>query len=100
MKSKIVLACLALTCSVAFADDWTQPKITIHEALSVVEKAGYANICEIELEHGVWEVKGRDAEGKKFKVEVDAMTGEMVKKEEKAQDKEEAKDKEGEKDQD
>ncbi|KTD40545.1 PepSY domain-containing protein [Legionella parisiensis] len=74
---KIVLSSLALVCSAAFAD---QPKVSIQQALSVAEKAGYTNIREIELEHGQWEVKGRNAQGKKFKIKIDATTGAISKK--------------------
>ncbi len=79
MKIKtIVLTSLALTCSVAFANA-TQPKINIQQALSAAEKAGYTNIRKIELEHGQWEVKGRDTQGKKFEVKINATTGSLSK---------------------
>ncbi|VEB37750.1 Uncharacterized conserved protein [Legionella sainthelensi] len=80
MKIKtIVLSSLALVCSVAFADS-TQPKVSIQQALSAAEKAGYTNIRKIEFEHGKWEVKGKDAQGKKFKIKIDATTGNLSKK--------------------
>lgn len=79
MKIKtIIVTSLALTCAVAFANV-TQPKISIQQALSTAEKAGYTNIRKIELEHGQWEVKGRDAQGKKFKVTINATTGTISK---------------------
>ena len=33
---------------------------------------GVVTIKEIELDHGVWQVEGRDADGHKIKIEVDA----------------------------
>ncbi|KTD01344.1 PepSY domain-containing protein [Fluoribacter gormanii] len=80
MKMKtIVLSSLALVCSTAFSGS-IQPKISIQQALSTAEKAGYTNIRKIEFEHGQWEVKGRDAQGKKFKIKIDATTGTLSKK--------------------
>ncbi|HHF7367626.1 TPA: PepSY domain-containing protein [Legionella bozemanae] len=79
MKMKtIVLSSLALVCSVAFADS-TQPKVSIQQALSTAEQAGYTNIRKIEFEHGQWEVKGQDAQGKKFEIKIDATTGTLSK---------------------
>ncbi len=75
MKIKtIVSTSLALTCSITFASS-AQPKISIQQALSTAEKAGYTHIRKIELEHGLWEVKGRDAQGKKFEIKINATTG-------------------------
>lgn len=80
MKLKtILIGTLALACSTVFADANVAPKITIQQALSTAEKAGYTDIREIEFEHGKWEVKGRDAHGKKFKVKIDATSGELSK---------------------
>ncbi|PJE18219.1 PepSY domain-containing protein [Legionella sp.] len=79
MKMKtIVLSSLVLVCSAAFADS-AQPKVSIQQALSAAEKAGYTNIQKIEFEHGQWEVEGRDAQGKKFEVKIDASTGTLSK---------------------
>ncbi|WP_238583947.1 PepSY domain-containing protein [Legionella drozanskii] len=57
----------------------SQPKVSIQQALSAAEKAGYTNIQKIEFEHGQWEVEGRDAQGKKFEVKIDASTGTLSK---------------------
>jgi len=40
---------------------------------------GVATIKEIELDHGIWEVQGRDAGGPKIEMKVDALSGEIVK---------------------
>ncbi len=40
---------------------------------------GIVAIKKIELDDGVWKVVGRDATGRKIKIEVDAGTGEIVK---------------------
>ncbi|KTD32810.1 hypothetical protein Lnau_2458 [Legionella nautarum] len=76
MKMRTIsLALLFLGSSVAFASLATNPSITIQQALSTAEKAGYTNIRKIEYEHGKWEVKGLNADGKKFKIEINATTG-------------------------
>lgn len=74
-----LLVSITLACSTAFADSSTQPKVSIQQALSAAEKAGYTNIRKIELEHGRWEVKGQDAQGKKFEVKINATTGALSK---------------------
>ncbi|ARG98458.1 PepSY domain-containing protein [Legionella micdadei] len=71
----IVLTSLVLSASVAFADVTTPPKVTIQQALSAAEKAGYTDIRKIKYEDGQWEVKGLNAQGKKFKIKIDATTG-------------------------
>jgi uncharacterized membrane protein YkoI len=40
---------------------------------------GVVTIKEIELDHGIWEVQGRDAGGHKIEMKVDALSGEIVK---------------------
>lgn len=81
MKIKLItLISLGLACSAVFADSSNSSKVSIQQALSTAEKAGYTNIRKIEFEHGQWEVKGRDANGKKFKVKIDATTGVLSKK--------------------
>jgi uncharacterized membrane protein YkoI len=40
---------------------------------------GVVTIKEIELDHGMWEVQGRDADGHKIEMKVDALSGEIVK---------------------
>lgn len=80
MKTRaIIIGALALTCSTVFANSSVLPKVSIQQALSAAEKAGYTNIRKIELEHGQWEVKGRNAQGKKFKLTIDATTGALSK---------------------
>ena len=49
--------------------------ISIEHALKLVDKAGYKNICKIELEHNYYKVKGYDAKGNKVKLKVDAISG-------------------------
>lgn len=80
MKITTLLISMTLACSTAFAASSTQPKVSIQQALSAAEKAGYSDIRKIELEHGRWEVKGRDAHGKKCEVKIDATTGALTQK--------------------
>ncbi|STX52134.1 Uncharacterized conserved protein [Legionella busanensis] len=81
MKIKIaMLSTIVLGCSTVFADS-TQPKVSIQQALSAAEKAGYTDIRKIEYEHGRWEVKGKNAQGNKFEVKIDATTGALTKEE-------------------
>ncbi|QLZ69956.1 PepSY domain-containing protein [Legionella sp. PC1000] len=79
MKTKtILLTSMVLAYSTVFADS-TPPKVSIQQALSAAEKAGYTDIREIELEDGQWEVSGRDTQGKEFEIKIDAATGALSK---------------------
>ena len=82
MKLKLItLMTLPLICSAVFANANNLLKISIQQALSTAEKAGCTNIRKVEFEHGQWEVKGQNANGKKVKVKIDATTGALSNKE-------------------
>ncbi|STX55664.1 Uncharacterized conserved protein [Legionella beliardensis] len=79
MKINIaILTALILANTTAFADS-TQPQVSIQQAISAAEKAGYTDIRKIEYEHGQWEVRGRNAQGNKFEVKINAATGALTK---------------------
>lgn len=44
-------------------------------AISAVYNAGYTAVRELEWEHGAWEVKALDANGRRVELRVDATTG-------------------------
>jgi hypothetical protein len=46
--------------------------LTIDEVRNMALARGVATIKEIELDHGIWEVQGRDAGGHKIEMKVDA----------------------------
>jgi hypothetical protein len=53
--------------------------VTIDEVRDMAFAKGVATIEEIELDHGIWEVEGRDETGHKIKMEVEAGSGMIVK---------------------
>jgi len=53
--------------------------LTIDDVRNMALDRGVATIKEIELDHGIWEVQGRDAGGHKIEMKVDALSGEIVK---------------------
>ncbi|MGH6824563.1 PepSY domain-containing protein [Methyloceanibacter sp.] len=53
--------------------------LTIDDVRNMALDRGVVTIKEIELDHGVWEVQGRDAGGHKIEMKVDASSGEIVK---------------------
>ncbi len=53
--------------------------LTIDDVRNMALDRGVVTIKEIELDHGIWEVQGRDAGGHKIEMEVDALSGEIVK---------------------
>ena len=40
---------------------------------------GFVRLKEIELDDGVWEVEGKDANGREIEMKVDARTGRIIK---------------------
>jgi hypothetical protein len=68
----------------------TQPPVaqvtplTIRQVYDKVEAAGFTDIMEIERDSDVFEVKAIDPHGKKAKLKVDLVTGEILKSESKA----------------
>ena len=53
--------------------------VTIEQARNMAFDVGVDLIDKIELDDGIWEVKGHDKTGHKIKIEIDAASGEMVK---------------------
>jgi hypothetical protein len=53
-------------------------RLSIDAVRDMAFAKGIATIEEIELDDGIWEVKGRDESGHKIKMEVEAMSGEIV----------------------
>lgn len=58
--------------------------LTIRQVYDKVEAAGFRDIMEIERESDYFEVKAIDPQGKKAKLKVDLVTGEILKSESKA----------------
>ena len=56
-----------------------RPHLTIDDVRNMALARGVATIEEIELDHGIWEVQGRDASGHKIEMKVDALSGEILK---------------------
>jgi uncharacterized membrane protein YkoI len=54
-------------------------RLTIDDARDMAFAKGVVTIKEIELDGGIWEVEGRNAGGRRIKIEVDARSGEIVK---------------------
>ena len=50
-------------------------------ALEIAAAQGVARVREVELRRGVWKVEGFTAQGRAIEVEIDAHSGEVVKRE-------------------
>lgn len=54
--------------------------VTIEQAVATARESGVVEFKEVELDDGrEWEVEGRDADGRKIEVEIDARTGAVIK---------------------
>ena len=52
--------------------------LTMDEVLARLRIAGYSDFAEVEREKGRYEVKGRDAEGRRVELYVDARDGKVL----------------------
>jgi len=74
---RIIPAVLAL--SLTYAVPAAAQPVTIDDIRAMAFDKGIVNIKEVELDDGIWEVKGYDASGYKIKMEVEAGSGAIVK---------------------
>lgn len=49
--------------------------VTLAAAVSAVEGAGYSGVGKVEWEHGSWQVRARDSQGRLVELRVDAAKG-------------------------
>ena len=56
-----------------------EPYLTEQEITQILESQGYTEIKKIELEKGKYEVKARDADGRRVEIYADPRTGEILK---------------------
>lgn len=54
------------------------PALTIRQIYDRLDAAGYRDLREIEWDHGHYEVKARDAQGARVKLDVDGQTGAVL----------------------
>ena len=71
----IAALCLAVPALPALAGG----PVTIEDVRTMAFDKGVDLIDEIELDDGIWKVRGHDKSGHKIKIEVDAASGQMVK---------------------
>jgi hypothetical protein len=71
----LVTFCALLLSSAAFA----QVSVGIEQARDMAFGVGIDLIDKIELDDGFWKIKGHDKTGHKIKIEIDSVTGAMVK---------------------
>ena len=74
---RIIPAVLALT--FASAVPAAAAPVNIDDVRAMAFDKGMVNIKNVELDDGVWEIKGYDATGHKIKMEVEAWSGAIVK---------------------
>lgn len=54
------------------------PALTIRQIYDRLDAAGYRDLRDIEWDHGHYEVKARDAQGARVKLDVDGQTGAVL----------------------
>lgn len=52
--------------------------IDANAARSAFQQSGYADVRELEFEHGLWQAEARDAQGRWIDVTLDARNGEVL----------------------
>lgn len=72
---------LSIPAALAFASDravgTATPAMSASQAITAVEAAGYRTVAKLEWEHGVWQVRALDAEGRRVTLRVDERSGEV-----------------------
>lgn len=56
----------------------SSPALNIRQIYDRLDAAGYRDLREIEWDHGRYEVKARDAQGARVKLDVDGQTGAVL----------------------
>lgn len=79
MRRFLWIVLFALSAAAALPAAAGAQHLTIDDIRNMAFDKGVATIKEIELDHGIWEVQGRDAGGPKIEMKVDALSGEIVK---------------------
>ena len=57
----------------------TEFEVTETQALEIAKAQGIAFVREVKARRGVWKFEGVDAEGVSLEIEIDGVTGEVVK---------------------
>ncbi len=55
-----------------------QRTVSVEEAIRIANQQGLVSVEKIERDDDEWEIEGRDAQGRKIEVEIDATTGEVT----------------------
>jgi uncharacterized membrane protein YkoI len=79
MRRFLWIVLFALSAAAALPAAAGAHHVTIDDVRNMAFDKGVVTIKEIELDHGIWEVQGRDAGGHKIEMKVDALSGEIVK---------------------
>ena len=74
---RIILAALALT--LASVVPAAAGPVSIEDVHAMAFNKGIVKINEVELDDGLWEVEGYDANGHEIEMKVDAASGNIVK---------------------
>jgi len=81
-----IAAATFLLAAPAFAQSPAQPspgrcagQVDITRAIEIARGAGIARVDQAECDDGLWEVEGRDAQGRNIEVDVDPRDGRVVK---------------------
>jgi len=79
MRRFLWIVLFALSAAAALPAAAGAQHLTIDEVRNMAFARGVVTIKELELDHGMWGVQGRDAGGHKIEMKVDALSGEIVK---------------------
>jgi uncharacterized membrane protein YkoI len=75
---RFLFAAALLSAGPALAEPVPGP-LTIEDASHIARMTGMDEIREIELDDDVWEIEGRGRDGRKVELEIDAVTGDVIK---------------------
>jgi uncharacterized membrane protein YkoI len=76
---RLLLCLVILAVSLSAHSALAAKRLSVDDVRDMALDKGIVSIKEIELDDGIWEVEGRDGSGRKIEIEVDAVSGEIVK---------------------
>ena len=74
---RVIPAVFAL--SLAFVVPATAGPVNVDDVRAMAFDKGIVKIEEVELDDGMWEVEGYDANGREMEMKIDAATGNIIK---------------------
>lgn len=79
MSTALIAIALIAPAPFALAQGMSGEQLTREQAVEIVTRQGMAQVKEIELDGGEWEVEGCSADGRELEIDLHSRTGDILK---------------------